>query len=122
MDEHVLKHLKEMYGLNSDIPHLAFQFPRLPPGIIHPMQKIHENPLREKFIQNTSMINKKLDSFQKLYQQHVSGLMTMNANRVIPPGHPLYSEKNSIEYLKAENDKLVKQNLQLKKKLEKANN
>ena len=122
MDEFVLRQLKDLYGLNYDIPHMAFQFPRLPPGIIHPMTKINENPLKEKFLQNASMINKKLDGFQKLYQQHVSGLITMNANRVIPPGHPMYSEKNSFEYLKVENDKLKKQNLQLKKQLEKSNN
>ena len=121
MDEYVLQHLKDLYGMNPHIPHMAFQFPRIPPGLVHPMQKIHENPLKTKFLQDASMINKKLEGFQKLYQQNASGLMTMNANRVIPPGHPLYSEKNSLEYLKAENDKLIKQNLQLKKKLEKEN-
>lgn len=121
MDEYVLKHLKDLYGMNPDIPHRAFQFPRLPPGITHPMKKIFENPMKEKFLQDNSMINKKIEGFQKLYQQHVAGLMTMNSNKVIPPGHPLYSEKTSLEYLKAENDKLIKQNLELKKKLGKSN-
>jgi len=121
MDEYVLRHLRNLYGMNPDIPHRAFQFPRLPPGITHPMQKIFENPIKEKFLQDASTINKKLEGFQKFYQQYASGLMTMNTNRVVPPGHPLYSEKNSLEYLKAENDKLIKQNLQLKKKLEKEN-
>ena len=121
MDEYVLRHLKDLYGMNPDIPHRAFQFPRLPPGITHPMQKIFENPIKDKFLRDASMVNKKLEAFQKLYQQQASGLMTMNTNRVIPPGHPLYAEKNSLEYLKAENDKLIKQNLQLKKKLEQAN-
>ena len=121
MDEYVLRHLRDLYGMNPDIPHRAFQFPRLPPGITHPMQKIFENPIKEKFLQDASMINKRLEGFQKLYQQYASGLMTMNTNRIVPPGHPLYSEKNSLEYLKAENDKLIKQNLQLKKKLEKEN-
>ena len=121
MDDYILKHLKDLYEMNPEIPHRAFQFPRLPPGITHPMQKTFENPMKEKFLQDTSMINKKLDGFQKLYQQYASGLMTMNANRIVPPGHPLYSERNSLEYLKAENDKLIKQNLQLKKKLEKEN-
>jgi len=107
--------------MNPDIPHRAFQFPRLPPGITHPMQKIFENPTKERFLQDASMINKKLEGFQKFYQQYASGLMTRNTNRIVPPGHPLYSEKNSLEYLKVENDKLIKQNLQLKKKLEKEN-
>jgi hypothetical protein len=44
--------------------------------------------------------------------------MTMNSSGIIPPGHPLYSEKNSIKILKAENDKLAKQNIELKKKLD----
>ena len=121
MDELVLKHLKDLYGMNPDIPHRAFQFPRLPPGIAHPMQKIFENPLKEKFQQDRSNINKKIEGFQKFYQQYASGLMTLNSNKIIPPGHPLYSENNSVEYLKAENDKLMKQNLELKKKLEKSN-
>jgi hypothetical protein len=43
----------------------------------------------------------------------------MNSSRVIPPGHPLFSEKNSNELLKIENDKLFKQNIELKKKLDK---
>ena len=121
MDDYVLKQLKDLYGLSPDIPHMALQFPRIPPGITHPMQKIIENPMRDKFLQEASRMNKNLDGFQKLYQQHASRLMTMKANRVIPPGHPLYSEKNSLEYLKAENDKLMKQNIHLKKKLEKEN-
>ncbi|MDX1441688.1 MAG: hypothetical protein R3237_04455 [Nitrosopumilaceae archaeon] len=118
MDDFVLKQLGDIYGLNPNIPHLAFQFPRLPPGINHPIFKIHDNPSNKKFLQNTSSLNKKLDGFQKLYQQHASGLFTMNSS-IVPPGHPLYSEKNSVEFLKAENDKLLKQNMELKKKLDK---
>jgi hypothetical protein len=119
MDDLVFRHLKELYDLNHDIPHRAFQFPRLPPGITHPMLKIFDNPIKDKFIQNASNLNKKLDGFQKLYQQHASGLTTMNLSGIIPPGHPLYSEKNSSKILKIENDKLLKQNIELKKKLEK---
>ena len=118
MDDMVLKELKNLYELNNDIPHRAFQFPRLPPGINPPMFKIFENPIKNKFFQDASNLNKKLDGFQNLYHQHVSGL-TDNSSSIIPPGHPLYSEKNSVKLLKAENDKLTKQNLELKKKLDK---
>ena len=38
---------------------------------------------------------------------------------VIPPGHPAYTRQNSIETL---HDKLIKENLELKKKLEKDSN
>ncbi len=42
----------------------------------------------------------------------------MNSS-IIPPGHPLYSRKNSVEMLQTENDKLQKENARLKKILKK---
>ena len=118
MDSLVTKHLQDLYGLNPNIPHLAFQFPRLPPGLSNPMFKIHENPMKEQFLRNADTINQKLQGFQHLYQQHASGLLSMSST-VVPPGHPLYTRQNSVETLKTENDKLLKENLELKKKLEK---
>ena len=118
MDEEVIQQLKNLYGLNPDIPHRAFQFPRLPPGISHPMFKIHQNFGKEKFLKKANSLNKNLDEFQNQYRQHAAGLFSMHSG-IIPPGHPLYSENNSVELLKAENDKLLKQNIELKKKLEK---
>jgi len=118
MDNSVMKHLQDIYGLNPNIPHLALQFPRLPPGLTHPMFKIHENPMKEKFSQDVSTINQKLQGFQHLYQQYASGLLSMNS-AIVPPGHPLYTRQNSVETLQTENDKLLKENLELKKKLEK---
>ncbi len=119
MDDLVFRHLRNLYDMNHEIPHRVFQFPRLPPGISHPMLKISDNPMKDKFVQNASNLNKKLDGFQNFYQQHASGLMKMNSSGIIPPGHPLYSEKNSVKILKVQNDKLLKQNIELKKKLEK---
>ncbi len=116
-----MKHLQDIYGLNPSIPHLAFQFPRLPPGLGHPMFKIYENPMKEQFSQQAATINQKLHGFQHMYQQHAAGLLSMNST-VIPPGHPLYSRQNSVETLQAANDKLLKENLELKKKLESESN
>jgi len=118
MDNMVANHLRDLYGLNPNIPHLAFQFPRLPPGISNPMFKTHENPMKEQFLKNAETINQKLQGFQHMYQQYAAGLLTMNST-VIPPGHPAYTRENSIETLQTENDKLIKENLELKKKLEK---
>lgn len=118
MDNSVMKHLQDIYGLNPNIPHLALQFPRLPPGLAHPMFKIHENPMKEKFLEEAATINQKLQGFQHLYQQYASGLLSMNST-IVPPGHPLYTRQNSVETLQTENDKLLKENLELKKKLEK---
>ncbi len=121
MDNLAIKHLQDLYGLNPNIPHLAFQFPRLPPGLSHPMFKIFENPMKEQFSEQADTINQKLQGFQRMYQQHASGLLSMNSS-IIPPGHPLYSKQNSTKTLQTENDKLVKENLELKKKLEKESN
>ena len=118
MDNFVIKHLQDLYGLNPSIPHLALQFPRLPPGLTHPMFKIYENPMKDQFSDEVSTISQKLQGFQHMYQQYASGLLSMNST-IIPPGHPLYSEQNSVETLQSKNDKLLKENLNLKKKLEK---
>ncbi len=118
MDNSVIKHLQDLYGLNPNIPHLTLQFPRLPPGLTHPMFKIYETPMKEQFSQELDTINQKLQGFQHMYQQYASGLVSMNS-AIIPPGHPLYTRQNSVQTLQTENDKLLKENLNLKKKLEK---
>ena len=117
MDDMTTKHLQNLYGLNPNLPHLALQFPRLPPGLTSPIFKLYENPLKEEFASQSETINEKLQGFQRMYQQHAAGLMTMGTG-VIPPGHPLYSKQNSVRTLQAENDKLMKENLELKKKLQ----
>jgi len=117
MDNLAIKHLQDLYGLNPNIPHLAFQFPRLPPGLTHPLFKIYETPMKEQFTQEVANINQKLQGFQHFYQQYASGLLSMNSI-IFPPGHPLYSRQNSVQTLQSENDKLLKENLTLKKKLE----
>ncbi len=113
-------HLRDLYGLNPNIPHVAFQFPRLPPGLSNQMFKNHENPMKRQFLQNAENMAQKLQGFQHMYQQYAAGLLSMNSD-VIPPGHPAYTRKNSIEMLRTENDKLIKENLELKKKIDKTN-
>ncbi|MEC4848306.1 MAG: hypothetical protein RI100_03880 [Nitrosarchaeum sp.] len=122
MEDLPIKHLKDLYGLNPNIPHLALQFPRLPPGLTNSMFKIFENPMKEKFAEDNATINKKLQGFQQSYQRYASSLLTMNSNGIIPPGHPLFNRVNSVNTLKAENDKLLKENLELKKKLDERKN
>jgi len=118
VDNLAIKHLQDLYGLNPNIPHLALQFPRLPPRLTHPMFKIYETPMKKQFSEEIATINQKLQGFQHMYQQHASGLLSMNSV-IIPPGHPMYTRQNTVETLQAENDKLLKENLNLKKKLEK---
>lgn len=118
MDDYVAEHLKTLYGLSPDVPHIAFQFPRLPPSISHPMFKTYQDPASEIFARDAKAASKKLQEFQQMYQKHASGLFAMNS-RIIPPNHPMHTDRDSIEALKAENDKLLKENTELRKKLEK---
>ena len=60
----------------------------------------------------------KLENFAQVYQQMAAGLLNMSLDKLIPPGHPLYSKENSIALLKDEKEKIRKENLELKKKLE----
>lgn len=112
------RHLRDMYGLNPDIPHLALQFPRLPPGLLDSKFNYLENPMSAKFVQDNAAINKKLEGFQQSYQKYISGLLNMGSSMIIPPGHPLFNQHISVNTLKAENDKLLKENLELRKKLD----
>jgi len=112
-----MRHLQDLYGLNPNIPHMAFQFPRLPPGLTHPLSPVHQNQMKPQLVQHNETLNQKLQGFQTMYQEYASGLLSKNSP-VIPPGHPLFTSNNSAQTLKTENDKLIKENLELRKKLE----
>ena len=117
MDNMVMRHLQDLYGLNPNIPHMAFQFPRLPPGLTHPLSPVHQNQMKPQLTQHNETMNQKLQGFQKMYQDYASGLLSKDSP-IVPPDHPLFTSKNSVQILKTQNDKLVKENLELRKKLE----
>jgi len=118
MDYFTTMHFMDLYGLNPNIQPFAFQFPRIPPGFSHPMQKINKNPKKETFSKNNELMNTKLENFQDMYKKYASGLLDMTFPGIIPPGHPMYSRQFSVETLQSERDKLLKENLELKKQLE----
>jgi len=119
MDDLSENHFFDLYGLNQSFHSPAFQFPRLPPGLTHPLTKNHRNPLKKNFENNNKSLNEKLFDFKDMYQKFASGLFDMSYPGMIPPGHPFFSRQNSIEILKSENSKLHKDNFELKKQIEK---
>lgn len=119
MDYFTTMHWMDMFGLNPSIQPYAFQFPRIPPGLSHPMQNVNKIPKRENFAKNNESLNTKLQDFQRMYQKFASGLFDMTYPGIIPPGHPLYTRQFSVETLQSERDKLLKDNLELKRQLEK---
>ena len=118
MDETIINHLKELYGLNPNSIPFALQFPRLPPGILQPMPGISNSP-KEQFKSKGERIAPQLKDFKEMYQKFASGLIDYNSSTLIPPGHPLFSRQNSVDTLRAENSKLKKENLELKKQMSK---
>jgi hypothetical protein len=59
----------------------------------------------------------KLQDFNQMFRQYADSILNMNES-VFPPGHPLFNRESSISTLKETNDKLLKENLELKKRLE----
>ena len=117
MDDATIEHMRELYGLNPNVAPFALQFPRLPPGILQPMPGIRNSP-KQQFQSKGERITPQLKDFKEMYQKFASGLIDFNSSTLIPPGHPLFSRQNSVETLRAENNKLKKENLELKKQLD----
>ena len=109
MDEATIEHLRELYGLNPNVAPFA--------GILQPMPGIRNSP-KQEFQSKGERITPQLKDFKEMYQKFASGLIDFNSSTLIPPGHPLFSRQNSVETLRAENNKLKKENLELKKQLD----
>ncbi len=94
-------------------------FPRYPPGVLPPtIALMNQKRLKQKFFQENASMTTKLQDFNQMHQKLASGLYEI-AYQALPPTHPLFSRLNSSTLLKNENDKLRKENLELKKQLEK---
>ena len=92
---------------------------RYPPKSNSPTGFLGINELRERFNKINASIMPNLEDFNQMFRQHAEGLLRVNES-VFPPGHPLYNREKSFSLLKEANDKLLKENLELKKQLEKS--
>ncbi len=92
-------------------------FPRYPPGVLPPTNALmNQKRLKEKFLQENASMTTKLQDYNQMYQKLATGLFEIGY-QALPPGHPFYSRLNSSTLLKNENDKLRKENLELKNRL-----
>ena len=108
----------DMYGLKTNFSILAPDSIRYPPGASIPKGLVNTPKLKERLSADNAALTPKLENFAQMYQQMAAGLLNMSLNKLIPPGHPLYSKENSVSLLKDEKEKILKENLELKKKLE----
>ena len=112
---------KRFFGVSSfptDFSTLAPDSIRYPPGVNIPKGLVNTPKLKEKISADTASLTPTLENFAQMYQQIAAGLLNMSIDKLIPPGHPLYTKENSITILKEEKEKILKENLELKKKLE----
>lgn len=120
MDYFDAQRMMELYGMLPNSLTGTSPFIRFPSGLSFTTSGlIKPNHLHEKLVNDTSSINAKLNDFQQMYKKFASGLIGVNTS-LIPPGHPLFSRLNSSALLQTENEKLRKENLELKQQLEKS--
>ena len=118
MDYYAAKKNFGMYGFTTDFSTLTPDSIRYPPNSTIPKGLIDSPKLKEKISVDSAALAPTLENFAQMYQQMAAGLLNMSLDKLIPPGHPLYTKENSITILKEEKAKILKENLELKKKLE----
>ena len=92
---------------------------RYPPTSTPPTGVTGIKEIHEKFNRRNASLMPNLEDFNQMFRQYADGLLHANES-VFPPGHPLYNREKSFSLLKETNDKLLKENLELKKQLEKS--
>ena len=101
-----------------DISSLVPDFIRYPPAASIPNALVNKPKLMKKLSSENMALTPMLQDFTEMYQQMAASLFSMSTSKLIPPGHPMYSKENSITLLKEENQKIMKENLELQKQLE----
>ena len=90
---------------------------RYPPNSAPPLGINHAQKIKGEFSAKGASMLPKLQDFNQMFKHYADSILNMNES-VFPPGHPLFNRERSISALKQTNDKLLKENLELKKRLE----
>jgi hypothetical protein len=115
---------KSIFGMYEDTANFSLLVPdglRYPPNANLPSGLMNTSKLKQKLSTDNAALNPKLQDFTEMYHKMAEGLLSLSSNTLIPPGHPIYSRNNSIVTLKEENKRILKENIELKKKLEEKN-
>jgi len=112
------KRMFEFYNQYQDMVNNPFASARLPPRANHPLGISMTGKLKDNIIRDNSLMLGRLSDFYTMFQQYASGLFDLAPNQ-FGPDHPMRGGINSTNSLQSENEQLKKENMVLKKDLEK---
>jgi len=118
MNSFMKKSIFDIYDNTTDFSFLTPDALRYPPGANLPSGLVNTSKLKRQLSNDNAALSPKLQDFTEMYHKMAAGLLNMSSNTLIPPGHPIHSRENSVAILKEENKKILKENMELKKKLE----
>ena len=118
MNGFMKKSIFDIYDNTTDFSFLTPDTLRYPPGANLPSGLVNTSKLKRQLSSDNAALSPKLQDFTEMYHKMAAGLLDMSSNTLIPPGHPIHSRENSVAILKEENKKILKENMELKKKLE----
>jgi len=112
------KSIFDIYDNTTDFSFLTPDALRYPPGANLPSGLVNTSKLKRQLSADNAALSPKLQDFTEMYHKMAAGLLNISSDTLIPPGHPIHSRENSVAILKEENKKILKENMELKKKLE----
>ena len=118
MNGFMKKSIFDIYDNTTDFSFLTPDTLRYPPSANLPSGLVNTSKLKRQLSADNAALSPKLQDFTEMYHKMAAGLLDMSSNTLIPPGHPIHSRENSVAILKEENKKILKENMELKKKLE----
>ena len=118
MNNFMKKSIFDIYGNTTDFSLLIPDALRYPPGANLPSGLVNTSKLKRQLSADNAALSPKLQDFTEMYHKMAAGLLNISSDTLIPPGHPIHSRENSVAILKEENKKILKENIELKKKLE----
>jgi len=118
MNSFMKKSIFDIYDNITDFSFLTPDTLRYPPGANLPSGLVNTSKLKRQLSADNAALSPKLQDFTEMYHKMAAGLLNISSDTLIPPGHPIHSRENSVAILKEENKKILKENMELKKKLE----
>lgn len=109
-----------MHTSFDSAPNVAMEFMRMPPEPLgKPINMAPGRPTLSAWDRkvDTIQIQNTIDGIRHRFSQKAVGLLSTGV-LPIPPGHPLYSKQLALSALESERDSLLKENAELKQRLE----